>query len=287
MTPEIRERTIGAQDGLKLYVRDYGPALPEAVLCLGGLTRNSKDFSDLARHLALHRRIVCPDYRGRGRSEYDGNWRNYAAPTYLDDIRHVLAALDIRRIAVIGTSLGGLLAMGLAVAMPSALVGAVLNDIGPDIDPRALAPIIEYVRSDHPHRDMESAIAEVRRLMPGFVFRDEATFRRLVENTYRRGGDGLLHIDWDPAIARPILEGTAPTVDLWQAFRALRSKPLLAIRGEASTILSRACLDRMAAEHPRLIQLAVAGTGHAPTLDEPECRVAIDAFLDEALPNHA
>jgi pimeloyl-ACP methyl ester carboxylesterase len=287
MADAFRERTVAAQDGLKLHVRDWGAPSPIAVLCLGGLTRNCKDFDHLARHLADRRRVVCPDYRGRGLSERDPNWRNYIAPTYLSDILHILAALGVHRIAVIGTSLGGLLAMGLAVAAPSSLAGVVLNDIGPELNAAALAPIIDYVRTDHPQPDIEVATAEMRRLMPTLAFRDAGAFRQLAENTYRLGEDGLLHCDWDPAIVRPILAGTAPSYDLWRLFGALGKVPALSIRGELSAILTRDTADRMAAAHPGLMRLEVAGTGHAPTLDEPECRARIDAFLDEVLPNHA
>lgn len=287
MASDYRERTVAAQDGLRLHVRDWGAPSASAVLCLGGLTRNSKDFDGLARHLAARRRVVCPDYRGRGLSERDPNWSNYIAPNYVGDIVHILAALDIHHIVVVGTSLGGLLAMGLAVVLPSALAGVVLNDIGPELDARALAPIIEYVRTDHPHPDVDSAIAEMRRMLPGLAFRDPDAFRKIVENTYRRTDDGLLHCDWDPAIVRPILAGTSPPYDLWRLFRALANVPTLVIRGELSALLTRDCLERMAAAHPGLVRLEVAGTGHAPTLDEPECRITIDSFLDEVMPNHA
>jgi pimeloyl-ACP methyl ester carboxylesterase len=287
MPDSYREHTVAAQDGLRLHLRDWGTPSAGAVLCLGGLTRNCKDFDGLARHLAARRRVVCPDYRGRGRSERDPDWRNYIAPTYVNDALHILAALGVHRAVVVGTSLGGLIAMGLAVAAPRALAGVVLNDIGPELNTRALAPIVEYVRTDHPQPDVDAATDEMRRLMPALAFRDVSAFRQLAANTYRLGDDGLLHCDWDPAIVRPILAGTAPSYDLWRLFGALGTIPTLAIRGELSAILTRDCHDRMAAARPGLLRLEVAGTGHAPTLDEPECRVTIDAFLDEVLPANA
>nr|WP_300500421.1 alpha/beta fold hydrolase [uncultured Rhodococcus sp.] len=139
-----RERWLTAQDGLKLYFRDYQPpggvtgggpaASATPVLCLPGVSRNSKDFAPLAQRLSQGRRVICPDYRGRGRSQYDPDWSHYHPPVYVDDIRHLLCALGVHRVHVIGTSLGGILAMVMAVAMPGTVAGAVLNDIGPEIE---------------------------------------------------------------------------------------------------------------------------------------------------------
>ena len=119
----FRERRVTSQDNLSLYLRDYGDPLSSAtpVLCLGGLTRNSKDFRELAERLAGQRRVICPDYRGRGRSAYDPIWRNYTPTAYLTDVFHILSALNLHRVIVVGTSLGGLLAMGLGATMPSSL----------------------------------------------------------------------------------------------------------------------------------------------------------------------
>ena len=116
-TPGFRERWFSAQDGLRLYFRDYGsPSAPGTpMLCLGGLARNSKDFDRLARRLCQHRRVVCPDYRGRGRSSYDPQWQNYRPEVYLNDLAHLLAVCNLHRVLVCGTSMGGLLSMGLAL----------------------------------------------------------------------------------------------------------------------------------------------------------------------------
>ena len=168
MTPangaEFRERSFSARDGLRLYFRDYGdPLSPRApVLCLGGLTRNARDFESLAPHLAAHRRVVCPDYRGRGRSDYDDDWRNYTPAVYLRDILDILTALDLHRVVVIGTSMGGLLAMALAVTRPGALRAVVLNDIGPEIDPAGLARIKTYVGGDERPADWDRAVSFVK-----------------------------------------------------------------------------------------------------------------------------
>jgi pimeloyl-ACP methyl ester carboxylesterase len=278
---EFRERFYTSQDDLRLYYRDYGEDTGSTpVLCLGGLTRNSKDFHDTALRLAATRRVLCPDYRGRGRSAYDSEWRNYSVRNYLDDIRHLLAIAGLHQVAVIGTSLGGILAMGMAVAYPTMLAGAVLNDVGPEVEMEGLMHIIEYIRVDRPQPNIENAIETIRTMLPRIAFRDPAVWRKMVENTYRLGDDGLYHFDWDVNIVRPLLEPQEPPPDLWPLFRALKHVPCLALRGEISEILSPATFAAMAREKPDLTQITVAGTGHTPTLSEPEVRQAIDAFLD-------
>ena len=281
--PAYRGRRFTAPDGLGLYFRDYGDPGSAAtpVLCLGGLTRNAKDFDALARRVARERRVLCPDLRGRGRSDYDPNWRNYHPATYLNDIAHLLTVADVHRVVVVGTSLGGVLAMAMGASMPSALAGAVLNDIGPEIERGGLEPILSYIRVDRPQPNWESAVQTIRTLLPDLVYQDETMFEAMARNTYREGDDGLLHFDWDVNIVKPALADRGATPDLWPLFRGLRPTPLLAFRGEASKLLTADCFSRMARERPDASTITVPRTGHAPTLDEPECVAALDAFLRE------
>ena len=146
MPAGYREHHYTSQDGLRLYYRSYGdPLAPRTpVLCLGGMTRNAADFDDLASHLSGERWVICPDYRGRGRSDYDPDWRHYVAPIHVDDIRHLLVAAGIHRVVVIGTSMGGLLATAMGVMMPAALVGVVINDAGPDLDSAGTRRIVIF-----------------------------------------------------------------------------------------------------------------------------------------------
>lgn len=278
---DYRECHYTAQDGLRLYFRDYGDpaaaALP--ILCLPGLTRNSADFDRLARRLSSTHRVVCPDYRGRGRSQYDRDWRNYTPHTILNDVRHLLAAAGIHRVAVIGTSFGGVLGMALAVAAPAALAGLAINDIGPDINLTETRRLLSLLGADRPQPDWDSAIAAIRDMFPSLAFRDPEQWPVMARNTYRRGADGLLHFDWDTGLVKPLLRSREPP-DLWPLYRALRRIPVLAVRGENSAMLSARCFDRMAAEKPDLVRLTIAGAGHAPTLDEAESSDAIDNFLD-------
>ena len=231
------ERSFSAQDGLQLYFRDYGDPLSPGhpLLCLCGLTRNSKDFHDLATRHADKRRVITFDYRGRGRSAYDANWRNYRPETYLSDIVHLIAASGLHNLVLCGTSLGGLLSMGLSVALPSALSGVILNDVGPRIEAHAAARIIQFVGSHRAFASCEDVISHMRALLPTMASKDQAWWVKFANATYREGEDGQWHPDWDPAIIRPLQKNDNRAHDLWHYFRALRNLPVLAIRGKPPT----------------------------------------------------
>ncbi len=276
-----RERHLSAQDGLQLYYRDYGnPRSPNApLLCLTGLTRNSQDYADLADRFAGTRRVICPDYRGRGRSAYDPDWHNYDPMTYLADIGHILMANDIHRIVVIGTSLGGLLAMGLAVLRPSSVAAVVINDIGPDVDPQGLDRIIEFIGTDRPQPDWPSAVAMLRQSLPRLAIKDADWWERFARATYREGADCTLHFDWDIALVEPLKRSDRAIQDLWPLFRALRDIPTLMVRGEISDVLTVEGLRRMIAAKPDIVAVTVSGIGHTPSLDEPEIEGVLDDFI--------
>lgn len=280
MPISYRERTLTAQDGLQLYYRDYGGAKNggAALLCLTGLTRNSKDYHDFAVRFAGKRRVLSPDYRGRGRSERDEDWNNYNPRTYIGDIRHLLAATNCHRVVVVGTSLGAILAMGLAVVAPGVLAGAILNDAGPELDPAGIARILGYIGDESTFADWDAATRRVRELFPSLSINSEAGWREFAARTFREGDDGALHYDWDPAIARQ-LAGQKALPDLWPLYRALRPIPVLALRGETSDVLSPETFERMGEDMPNLRRVTVPKVGHVPTLAEPVARRAIDEFL--------
>jgi pimeloyl-ACP methyl ester carboxylesterase len=285
VTPAFAERWLTAQDGLRLYWREYGDALSPGVpvLCLSGLTRNSKDFHDLAVRLSPQRRVICPDYRGRGRSQYDPDWRHYEPRTYLSDLRHLLAAAGVDHCVVVGTSLGGILAMALKVMMPTAIAGVVINDIGPDLAPQGLARILDYIGRDRPQPDWQAAEAHLRSVLGTLSFKNDDGWRKLTENTFRKGEDGLLHFDWDIRIVENLRRGKAGDVPpLWPLFRSLAGIPVLVVRGGRSDVLSAECLAAMHAAKSDLAQVVVPETGHAPALDEDEVAAAIDTLLARA-----
>lgn len=280
-TADFSERFILAQDGLSLYTRDYEPPRDggTAVLCLAGMTRNAKDFAHVAAAIRGRRRVICPDYRGRGRSAYDSDWRHYEPVTHINDLLHLLTALNIHRTVIIGTSLGGILAMALAVIRPTLVAGVVLNDIGPDIGSAGLGHILDYVARDRPQPDWPSAVAEMQRTFGYLELGDPQNWERMTRATYKECPDGLLRFDWDVRLVRAFRRAMRQRLDLWPYFRALRPIPTLAIRGGKSQVLLPACLDRMKAEKPDLITLTVPDVGHTPNLGEPIVVAALDDFL--------
>ena len=275
------ENYLTAQDGLRLYYRDYGdavsPRLP--VLCLSGVTRNSRDFEPFASRIAGERRVLSPDYRGRGLSAYDPEWRNYQGLVYVNDALHLLAATGTERCVVVGTSLGGILAMGLCALRPSVVAGLVLNDIGPNVGETGLARITDWISEDKPQPDWATAEGFVRKALAHLPIKDDVTWRNLTHGTFRKGADGLLHFDYDTALVKGMLQDRASVPDLWPFFRATRAVPTLLLRGEASDVLTEEGLAAMVAVRPDLLHVTVPNAGHVPSLDEPESRQALDDFL--------
>ena len=280
MGQAFEEKHFHAQDGARLYYRDYGDPLSPAppVLCLSGLTRNSKDFDRVASRLAASRRVVCPDYRGRGQSDYDSDWRNYAARVTLGDIRGLMIAADLHHVVICGVSFGGLLAMALSVIAPTALAGAILNDVGPDLNPSGTDRILDYIGQDHPQPDWPSAIRYMRTTFPLLSHKTDEDWRLFTEASFKEGADGQLHVDYDIDLVRPLRE-SHEAEDIWLLFGALRRLPVLALRGGESDVLTAATLDRMAEAKPDLQRLTLPGVGHTPSLSEPESERAIDDFL--------
>ncbi len=277
----FREHHISAGDAIRLYVRDYGAASEQekVILCLGGVTRNSKDFHELASRLMPDYRVICPDYRGRGRSAYDPDWRHYNPRVYLDDIHHIACALDLQHFAVIGTSLGGVLAMAMGASMPGRLRGVLLNDIGPDIPTDGMAPILEYMRNDIAMPDWPSVVQRLQSTFPNMPAYNEADWLRIAHATYRERDDGELVFDWDPDIVRAFERKVDAGVDLWPLFRSLRRLPVLSVRGALSPFVNEQTRQAMAHQIPDLRQVCVEGVGHVPSLNEPDCAGAIKGWL--------
>ncbi|WP_395447558.1 alpha/beta fold hydrolase [Aminobacter sp. UC22_36] len=286
-----------SQDGLKLHARIYGTepghgatANPDScpVVCLPGLTRNARDFHELALHLAADpqkpRRIICFDYRGRGQSAYDPNWQNYNVGAEAADILAGLDALGVTQAAFIGTSRGGLIIHVLAAMRPALIKAVVLNDIGPVIEPAGLAHIRSYLENAQRPTDFTDAV-RIQKAVHGEAFPalSDADWRRFVRAIYR---DETVRpvADYDPALINTVLamDLSQPLPDLWPQFGALASVPMLAIRGANSRLLSAATLEEMAKRHPRFEAITVEGQGHAPFLETGELPDRISAFLGKA-----
>lgn len=278
-----------SQDGLKLHARIYGARnahLP--VVCLPGLTRNSRDFHDLALFLASDsktpRRIICFDYRGRGQSAYDPNWQNYNVGMEAADILAGLTELRIEQAAFIGTSRGGLIMHVLAAMRPGLIKAAVLNDIGPVIEVEGLAHIRAYLQNARQPVSFTEAV-EMQKQVHGLAFPalTEADWQRFVRAIYRNEG-GKPVADYDPALIRTVLamDLSKPLPALWPQFEALATVPMLAIRGANSQLLSAETLDEMKSRQPQMEAITVKGQGHAPFLETGELPAKIATFVERA-----
>jgi pimeloyl-ACP methyl ester carboxylesterase len=281
-----REIFWHSEDGLRLCARLYesphGARDPGTVLCLHGLTRNSRDFEILAPHLSARYRVIAPDLRGRGFSDWDPKPQNYNPGVYLDDILTLLGITDAMRVAIIGTSLGGMLGMRLAHSNPERIIALILNDIGPEIDPRGLQRIKTYAGTLPNPSSWTEAIATTKEVYWD-AWRGVADdqWAVLARRGYRENAAGAIQVDADRMIGE-VLRNAPTQGDLWPAWPSLRNIPTLAIRGAHSDILSEATFARMRQEKPDLEQLTVPERGHSPLLDEAPCIRAIDALLQRA-----
>lgn len=276
-----RDGQIIVRDGLNLYYRDYpGPAARPPLLCLHGLTRNSRDFVELAERYSPDWRVIALDFRGRGRSDYDPLPSRYTPLTYAGDVIELLDQLAIPEAVFIGTSLGGLVTMTIAAMSPQRIAAAILNDVGPELTDAGLERIRSYVGKDTSFADWDEAaraIAHNNQGVPAHYTHDD--WVTMARRVCREDG-GQIRFDYDMAIAIPFHDsGPVPTIDMWPLFRSLGRKPLLIVRGEVSDLLSDEALDKMHAAVADLKSVTARGVGHAPMLDEPEVVAAIDRFL--------
>lgn len=285
MAAHYEDRFWTSSDGLSLHYRNYpGPdgagKLP--VLCMHGLTRNSRDFAGLAESLSATRRVIVPDMRGRGQSDYAPDSDTYSPVTYVSDVERLLAEQGITRFIAVGTSMGGLMTMLMAHAAPGRMPAVVMNDIGPEVDAAGLARISGYVGQGrsyptwvHAARALEAVHAPA---FPDFTL-DQ--WLEMAKRTMVVTQNGRISFDYDMAIAEPFAKpGNAAPPNLWLAYEALRAVPMLLVRGELSDLLSAETVSQMRARNPAMQSITVPRVGHAPTLDEPEVRAAIHALLD-------
>jgi pimeloyl-ACP methyl ester carboxylesterase len=285
MAAHYEDRFWTSSDGLNLHYRNYpgpedGAGLP--VLCLHGLTRNARDFAALADDLSAKHRVIVPEMRGRGLSDYAPLSDTYTPVTYVADVEKLLTEQGITRFIAIGTSMGGLMTMLMAHANPGRIAAVVMNDIGPEVDAAGLGRISGYVGQGrsyptwvHAARGLEAAHAAA---FPDF---DLDQWLDLAKRTMVVTQNGRISYDYDMAIAEPFAKpGNAAPPNLWLAFEALRDVPMLLVRGELSDLLSPDTVKQMGVRNPKLRSITVPRVGHAPTLDEPEVREAIHALLD-------
>lgn len=287
------ERFYSAPDGLRLFARIYRPKKEEEeagshVVCLSGLTRNSRDFHDLAVHLSSlpdrPRTVVAFDYRGRGKSQYDPDWRNYNVQVEAGDILAGLTAFGIGQADFIATSRGGLVLFVLAARRPGAIRSAVLNDIGPVMEGEGLAQLRAYLeRAPHPATLADAVQLQKAAHGGAFPALSDEDWERMVKATHRFEQDQPV-ADFDPDLLRTIagIDFNQPLPVFWPQFIGLTPMPVLAIRGEHSNLLSEATLAAMRANHPVLETVTVSGQGHAPMLETAGLPDRIADFLSRA-----
>ncbi|MBX7187638.1 MAG: alpha/beta hydrolase [Vicinamibacteria bacterium] len=284
-----RELTWRSSNGLNLFARDYGAGesgrLP--VLCVPGLTRNSRDFEEVAPWIAaMGRRVIAVDLRGRGRSDRDPNPANYAPPTYAADIVALMDQQGLPRALFVGTSLGGIVTMTLASKHLDRIGGAVLNDVGPVVAKAGLARIAGYAGKTPPVKSWADAIAYARQTggvaFPRWTDADWGVFVRRI---FRDGPDSVPVLECDPKVFRPVnpILVWLMTPLVWSLFRKLANgRPTLLVRGAISDVLDTPTASRMRKEAPAMAFLEVDDVGHAPTLSEPQAKDALARFFSEA-----
>jgi pimeloyl-ACP methyl ester carboxylesterase len=281
-------RFVPAPDGLSLHVRCYEAAADTPhvpVLCLPGLTRNEADFEPLARHLSTDprqpRRVFALDCRGRGLSGYDPDWRNYNPAVEIADVIAVMAALGLARAVFVGTSRGGILTLLIAAVQPATIAGAVLNDIGPVIEPAGLMRIKGYVGKMPQPDDLAQGAAMLRNLFgTQFPNLNESDWLAWANRTWKQGPTGLV-ARYDPALAETLKDAAPdqPTPDMWAQFDALPQVPLMVVRGALSDILSAETVDAMRARRADLESIEIPDQGHAPLLAEAGTMSRISDFV--------
>lgn len=283
---DYRDVWYQSTDGLQLYARDYpcrdeNTAEPQTVLCMHGLTRNSSDFANLATYLSERFRVISVDNRGRGRSDYDSNVANYTPVTYVQDMFHLLGELGVDDVILCGTSMGGLMSFIMGAMQAARINGMIINDIGPEVDQRGLDRIKGYVGKSKPVHTWDEAVAQAQSINgPAFPDFSDEEWLDFARGIYR-DEDGVPVLAYDPAIAQPMSDEDSGAVppDLWPLFESLAAIPMLLVRGESSDILAQSCVQAMREKKPDLHYVEIANRGHAPTLNEPASRAAIDNFL--------
>jgi pimeloyl-ACP methyl ester carboxylesterase len=271
-------------DGLRLFARDYSASLTALtpLLCLPGLTRNSRDFETIVPWLAQTRRVIAPDFRGRGLSQYASDPASYRPDIELLDIVGLLNFLQIDRVAVIGTSRGGIVGMLMAAFFHDRLAGLFLNDVGPELDRDGLLRIRSYLGVQREFASWEMAVANLKSNNTGFESLTADEWRAFAQRVFK-AVDGLPRFDYDSALLHtfPSVEDvTAGRVaNLWEFFGKAESLPVAVVRGEHSDLLSATTVEAMKQENPGLDATTIPKRGHAPFLDEAPAKDALVRWL--------
>jgi len=265
-------------DGLQLAYDDNGQG--PVLLCLAGLTRNRRDFDELAAAITGVR-LISMDYRGRGQSDFDADPMNYQIPVEARDALELLDHLGVEKAAIIGISRGGLIGMVLAATAKHRLTGILLVDVGPELDRKDLGRIVDYVGINPPFKDFDEALKVFPAMNPGFRGVSKEVWSRTLDRTFRQTDDGLV-IRYDPQLrisVRAVFDGPEP--DLWPFFDACAGLPLALLRGANSELLKPKTVTKMQARRSDMLYAEVPDRGHTPFLDEPESLRIITQFIGQ------
>ena len=275
-----------SNDGLRLHYRDYAARAEHAnrpiLLCLPGLTRNARDFEGFAERYAGEWRIVCAEMRGRAESAYAKDPMTYVPLTYAQDVERLLADLGNPRFVAVGTSLGGIMTMILAATHKDRLAGAVLNDIGPQIEQAGLDRIRSYVGSGATYPSwVQAARALAQNQAGNYPDYGLEDWIAMAKRLYRLNNSGRVVLDYDMRIAEPLrVPGNEAGVDLWPVMAAFRAIPTLILRGELSDLMSDETAQRMKRDIGEEAELVtVPKVGHTPILTEHAAVAGLDRLL--------
>jgi pimeloyl-ACP methyl ester carboxylesterase len=280
--PRRRSVQCASPKGLhRMSYLEWGDARNrDVVVCVHGLTRNGRDFDDLARALCGRWRVVCPDVAGRGDSDRLADPMLYALPKYVGDMVTLIARLDVEAVNWVGTSMGGLIGMALAAQPGSPIRRLVLNEAGPVVSLASLQRIGAYVGNTPVFATIEQAEAYVRMICAPFGPHSDAQWRQLTETWMKKSDDGW-RPNFDPRIAEAYRSAMPEKdLELWPLYDAVRC-PTLVLRGELSDLLSRQTAAQMAARGPKAKVVEVEGVGHAPTLMHADQVSLVRDFLIE------
>ena len=277
------DRYWNSADGVKLHYRDHdGSRERPPILCIPGLTRNARDFEPVANRFAGDWRVISIDLRGRGGSAFDPDPANYRPPVYVADILKLLDQLGIADAVFVGTSLGGICTMALARTDRERIAGALINDIGPLVDPAGIERIRTYVGRDVRFSSWTEAVDQLSvRLRDVYPDYGRAEWERFAHRVAREE-DGAVRFDYDMRIADNF-ESAAVAPDMWSMFESLDGCPVTLLRGELSDLLSAEVATRMASAIDDVELITIPRVGHAPSFDEPESLAALDRLLGRVL----
>jgi len=290
---DFKEIYFQSKDGLRLYARDYAgdsntgsPKSKLPVICIHGLTRNSSDFDELAPWIALQgRRVLAVDVRGRGRSQHASKVSHYHPMIYASDIISLTQTLGISRAVFIGTSMGGLITMSLALRKSNLIAAAILNDVGPVLSQKGLNRIASYAGEGSHCRTWEQARDYIRDInQSAFPNNSEQEWDKWAHRAFAQNALGELELQYDPLIATPLKTGklkASSWIAKWAFRRLTKHRPCLLVRGSISDLLEQEQASYMLSVAPHMHYVEIPEIGHAPMLTEPEAKSAIQKFLSQ------